>query len=237
MAPSRPVGQSRPRGRRQRPRVASRSVTRPPVIGLSGGIGSGKSTVAALFAQHGARVIDADAIVHELQAPGTPMLGEIASTFGESLILEDGSLDRGALGAIVFRDAEARERLGRIVHPGVRKEMAQRLAEAHASDPPLILLDIPLLFEGTSAGADTRTTFAVDATVLVWVPRDVQIERTVARDACPREEAERRVAAQMPLDAKRSLADHVLDNSGSRSETEAAVAALFPVLCHPDKLS
>jgi len=200
------------------------------VIGLSGGIGSGKSTVAALFAGLGSRVIDADAIVHELQAPGTPMLREISAAFGPELIRDDGSLDRDRLGAIVFRDEEARQRLGHIVHPGVRTEMARRLAEALESGAPLILLDIPLLFEGASAGADTRSAFGVDATVLVWVPQEVQVERTVARDTCSRDEAERRVAAQMPIDEKRALADHVLDNSGPVADTEAAVERLFVAL-------
>jgi len=200
------------------------------VIGLSGGIGSGKSTVAEFFARRGARVIDADAIVHELQAPGTPMLGEIANAFGPDLIRDDGSLDRKALGAVVFGDEEARERLGRIVHPGVRTEMARRLAEALKSGAPLVVLDIPLLFESVSAGADTRSVFGVDATVLAWVPREVQLERTVARDGCAHDEAERRVASQLPIDDKRALADHVIDNSGPVADTEAAVKRLFEAL-------
>lgn len=207
------------------------------MIGLSGGIGSGKSTVAALLAGLGARVIDADAIVHELQSPGTPMLREIAQAFGSEVIRDDGSLDREGLGAIVFRDEDARRRLGQIVHPGVRVEMAQRLAGALESDAPLIVLDIPLLFEGAAAGADTRSVFGVDATLLVWVPRAVQIERTVARDACSRDEAERRLDAQMPIDDKRALADHVLDNSGPVAETEAAVERLFAAWTRVDKLS
>ena len=207
------------------------------MIGLSGGIGSGKSTVAGLFAGLGAQVIDADAIVHELQSPGTPMLREIAQAFGPELVRDDGSLDREALGAIVFRDEEARGRLGRIVHPGVRAEMARRLTEALESDAILIVLDIPLLFEGASAGADTRSVFGVDTTLLVWVPRAVQIERTVARDACSPEAAERRVGAQMPIDEKRALSDHVLDNSGPRAETEAAVERLFAAWTLVDKLS
>ncbi|HJO25503.1 MAG: dephospho-CoA kinase [Myxococcota bacterium] len=212
-------------------------MARPRVIGLSGGIGSGKSTVAEFFAGLGARVIDADAIVHELQAPGSPMLHEIAEAFGHDLIRDDRSLDREELGAVVFRDEEARRRLGDIVHPGVRTEMARRLAEALESGAPVIILDIPLLFEGAAAGADTHSVFGVDATVLAWVPREVQIERTVARDACSRDEAERRVASQLPLDDKRALADHVIDNSGPISDTRAAVAQLFEVLAQVDKLS
>ena len=200
------------------------------MIGLSGGIGSGKSTVAEFFARLGARVIDADAIVHELQATGTPMLREIADAFGPGVIRDDGSLDREALSAIVFRDAEAREQLGHIVHPGVRSEMAYRLAEALESGAPLVVLDIPLLFEGASAGTDTRSVFGFDATLLAWVPRAVQIERTMARDACARDEAERRVASQLPIDDKRALADHVIDNSGPIADTEAAVKRLFEAL-------
>ncbi len=200
------------------------------MIGLSGGIGSGKSTVAEFFARLGARVIDADAIVHELQATGTPMLREIADAFGPGVIRDDGSLDREALSAIVFRDAEAREQLGHIVHPGVRSEMAYRLAEALESGAPLVVLDIPLLFEGASAGTDTRSVFGFDAPLLAWVPRAVQIERTMARDACARDEAERRVASQLPIDDKRALADHVIDNSGPIADTEAAVKRLFEAL-------
>lgn len=185
----------------------------------------------------GATVIDADAIVHELQAAGQPLLREIAAAFGEALIRADGSLDREALGAIVFRDEEARAQLGRIVHPAVGAEMARRLAAACASGTALIVLDIPLLFEGRRAGSAGSSQLAFDATVLVWVPRDVQIERTVARDACSRDEAERRVASQMPIDEKRALADHVIDNSGPLAATEAAVAELFDELTRTEARS
>ena len=201
-----------------------------PIIGLTGGIGSGKSTVAALLAELGAVVIDADAIVHELQAAGQPLLREIAEAFGEQLIGADGELDRKALGAIVFDDEEARARLGRIVHPAVGAEMARRLERARAEGAPLIVLDIPLLFEGRAAGRPGASQLGYDATVLVWVPRETQIERTMARDACSRDEAERRIAAQLPIDEKRALADHVIDNSGSRESTAAAVRALFQEL-------
>jgi len=114
------------------------------VIGLSGGIGSGKSTVAAIFAELGARVIDADAIVHELQAPGSPVLAELSREFGPEILCDDGSLDRAALGDIVFRDPEARKRLGAIMHPRVGAEMLRRLAAARDEDAPLVVLDIPL---------------------------------------------------------------------------------------------
>jgi len=195
------------------------------VVGLTGGIGSGKSTVAALLAARGARVIDADAIVHELQAPGQPVLGRIAEAFGPEVLRPDGTLDREALGARVFRDPQARERLNRIVHPAVGTEMARRLEAARASDAPLVVLDVPLLLEGRRAGGGGRVPY--DAVVVVWVPEPVQVARTVKRDGCAREEALRRIRAQMPLDEKRALADYVIDNAGSVEDTARQVDALW----------
>jgi dephospho-CoA kinase len=200
------------------------------IVGLTGGIGSGKSSVARLWRQLGAEVIDADAIVHELQAPGMPLLARIAAEFGPELIRADGSLDREALGAIVFRDPEARQKLNRIVHPAVGAEFARRVAAAQASGAGLLVLDIPLLFESRAQNTGGASAMRFDAIVLVWVPREVQIQRTVARDGCRRDEAERRVAAQMPIDAKRALADHVIDNSGSPEETERQLRALHAQL-------
>ena len=200
------------------------------VIGLSGGIGSGKSTVTRMLADLGAVTVDADAIVHELQAPGTPMLREIAEAFGDEVIRADGSLDREALGAIVFRDSERRARLGHIVHPPVIAEMVRRATAAVEAAAPAVVLDIPLFFEGQKAGTGTASAMDYDATVLVWVPREVQIERTVDRDGCDRGEAERRVAAQMPIDDKRELATHVIDNSGSVESTRLQVEALWKEL-------
>ena len=197
------------------------------IVGLTGGIGSGKSTVAAMFGKQGATVIDADAIVHELQALGQPLVDEIAAEFGPEVLAPDGSLDRDALGAIVFRDPEARHRLNRLVHPKVGAEFARRLQAARETAAPLIILDIPLLFEGRAAGTGGASAMSFDATVLVWVPREAQLERQLAREDYDRAEAERRIAAQLPLDDKRALADHVIDNSGSREETERQVRELY----------
>jgi len=196
------------------------------ILGLSGGIGSGKSTVTRILDELGATTIDADAIVHEQQAAGQPMLKEIAAAFGDEIIARDGSLDREALGAIVFRDEKARTRLGSIVHPSVIAEMMQRAKKAAEAEDPLVVLDIPLLFEGRVNGRGSGALMNFDETLCVWVSRDVQIARTMARDGCSLEEAERRIAAQLPIDEKREMADHVIDNSGTLEETRAQVAAL-----------
>lgn len=197
------------------------------VIGLTGGIGSGKSTVARLFAELGAVVIDADAIVHELQAPGMPMLAELAAVFGDAILDAEGVLDRKALGEIVFRDDAKLAQLNGIVHPQVGAEFGRRLGDAIAAKTPLVVLDVPLLFEGRRTGGRGASSLAMQATVVVWVPIETQIERTMARDACTREEALQRMRAQIPLDEKRELADHVIDNSGSLDDTARQVRALF----------
>lgn len=200
------------------------------MIGLSGGIGSGKSTVTRILAELGAVTVDADAIVHELQAPRSPMLAEIEKAFGPEVIREDGSLDREALGAIVFRDAEARAKLGQLVHPPVIAEMGRRAQAGVEAGAPMVVLDIPLFFEGAKNRTGSAVAMDYDATILVWVPKDVQIERTVARDGCDRAEAERRVAAQMPIDEKREYASHIIDNSGSPEDTRAQVEAVYAEL-------
>jgi dephospho-CoA kinase len=200
------------------------------IVGLSGGIGSGKSTVARRLAALGATVIDADAIVHELQAPGAPMLAEIAAAFGPGVIDAQGRLDRAALGAIVFRDAAARARLGAIVHPPVGAEIARRVARARSEGVPVLVLDIPLLFEGRQAGTGSAAALRFDATVVVFAPEEEQIARQIARDGCSREEALRRIRAQLPLEEKKALADFVIDNSGTPEETERQVNALWETL-------
>jgi dephospho-CoA kinase len=196
-------------------------------IGLSGGIGSGKSTVSRILAELGATIVDADALVHEMQAAGQPMLREIAAAFGEEVLREDGSLDRPALGAIVFRDATLRRQLEEIVQPPVVAEMGRRARVAIEAGVPMVVMDIPLLFEGQKSGRGSAAQNQYDATVCVWVPVEVQIERTMCRDGCDRGEAERRVAAQMPIDEKRDRADHVIDNSGTPQRTRAQVEALY----------
>jgi dephospho-CoA kinase len=200
------------------------------VVSLSGGIGSGKSTVTKMFSELGAVTVDADAIVHELQAPNTPMVRAIGEEFGDGVVKADGALDREVLGAIVFRDGEARARLGRIVHPPVIAELMRRAEAGVDAGAPLVVLDIPLFFEGKKAGTGSATARRYEAEILVWVPREVQIERTMKRDDCDRAEAERRIAAQLPIDEKRALASHVIDNSGALEETRKQVEEIFAEL-------
>ncbi len=200
------------------------------VLGLTGGIGSGKSTVGAMLVELGAVLVDADAIVHELQAPGAPMLKELAEAFGEDILLDDGSLDRKALAARVFGDDEARVRLGRIVHPPTIAEMARRLAAAREARVPVVVLDIPLLLEGRKSGTGSGSQFPFDAVVVAWVPEALQLERAGERDAASREEVLARIRAQLPIDEKRAMADYVIDNSGTLDETRRQVEALWAEL-------
>jgi len=204
------------------------------VVALSGGIGSGKTTVRAILDDLGAVTICADAIVHTLQVPGTGILEKIAAAFGAGVLDSEGRLDRAALGEIVFSDPEARGRLGAIMHPPVIAEMMRRAREGVESGAPLVVLDIPLYFEGQRTGTGSAVAREYDAALLVWVPPEVQVARTVERDGCAQAEAERRVAAQMPIDEKRRYATHVIDNSGELESTRHQVEKIFAELAAPD---
>jgi len=197
------------------------------VLGLSGGIGSGKSTVCAILEELGATLVDADAIVHELQAPGQPMLKELARESGDEVIDETGALDRAAPGAIVFRDEARRVALGRITHPPVVAEMMRRTRAAVDAGVPMAVVDIPLLFEGAKTGTGAAAVMQFDATVLVWVPAKVRADRTQKRDGSDRAEVMRRIGAQLPIDEKKAMADHLIDNSGTPEETRKQVEALY----------
>lgn len=185
-------------------------------MGLTGGIASGKSTVAAMLRDLGAPVVDADAIVHRLQAPGGPAYGPIVAAFGPGVVAPDGTLDRRALAARVFADPEARRRLEAIVHPLVRQEMAAAVAALRQAGAPVAVLDVPLLVEGGLY----RT---VDEVWVVYVDPDTQVRRLMARSGLTEAEARRRIAAQMPLDEKVRYAHVVIDNRGSLAETRAQV--------------
>ncbi len=190
------------------------------VIGLTGGIGTGKSTVAGMLRQLGATVIDADRATREVQARGSEGLRRIVEEFGPETLKPDGELDRERLGALVFRDREARERLNRIVHPLVRTWMAKRLAEAHERGDRVAVLDIPLLFE-------TRGTAGLDSVILVYAPEEVQLHRLVHLRGMTEDQARERIAAQLPIEEKRRMADHVILNTGTMDDLRAEVQRVW----------
>jgi dephospho-CoA kinase len=188
------------------------------LIGLTGGIATGKSTVARLLAARGAVIVDADVLAREVVEPGSPALAEIAAGFGDSVLTPDGALDRAALGAVVFADPAERRRLEAITHPRIAALMGERIAAGLASEAPLVVADIPLLFEGDRVGL-------VEGVLLVDIPEEVQLRRLMLRDGIAEAAARARVAAQMPLAEKRRRATWVIDNSGTPEETAARVAA------------
>jgi dephospho-CoA kinase len=181
------------------------------IVGLTGGIASGKSTFADALRALGVPVVDADALARAAVAPGTDALAEIARAFGPGVIAPDGSLDRKKLGAVVFADAEARRRLEGITHPAVRRLMAEETTRLAAEGHTLVFYDTPLLYE---VGLDRL----LDSVVVVWAPPDVQRARLAARDGLGPAEADARLAAQIPIDAKAALADFVVENTGAPAE-------------------
>ena len=174
------------------------------VVGLTGGIGSGKSTVSALLAERGAVVIDADAITRQLQAPGQPVLAAIVERFGPEIVLPDGTLDRAALAAIVFGDSAALKELTSIVHPAVGAEITRRL-EAERSGDRVVVLDIPLLVESGR--------YRVSGLLVVDVDPDVAVERLVRFRGMSEADARARMANQVSRADRLAKADWVIDNS------------------------
>ena len=188
------------------------------LIGLTGGIGSGKSTVSAFLRELGAEVIDADEGARAVLEPGTPGFQAVVDAFGPELVRE-GRLDRARLAELVFNDRQALERLNAITHPLVREWSAARLAEAAEKGVGVVVQDIPLLFENNLDGL-------FKATILVYVPPELQLRRLVAR-GMPEADARARIASQLPIDAKRERATYVVDNSGPREETRAQTETVW----------
>jgi dephospho-CoA kinase len=186
-------------------------------VGLTGGIGSGKSEVAKIFAVLGAAIVDADALAREAVAPGTPGLAKIAARW-PAAIAPDGTLDREALGRIVFADGNARDELNAIVHPEVRRLAAER--EAAAGAEQIVIHDVPLLFEGLFYRQ-------CDANVLVVADRDTRIGRVVARSGLSEDDVKRRMAAQIDPDRARELADYTIDNDGTIDALVDAVRDVY----------
>lgn len=189
------------------------------LVGLTGGIGAGKSTVARMLGERGAVVIDADLIAREVVEPGTPGFERVVERFGVEVLAPDGSIDRGRLAALVFADEEARADLNAIVHPLVGEEVARRVAAA----PPdaIVVLDVPLLAESTRRG--------YDCVVVVEAPSDVRLDRLEARGVV-RDDAEARMRAQATDEERRAVADLVVDNSGDRAALRQRVDELWAEL-------
>lgn len=183
------------------------------IVGLTGGIASGKSTISNFFKEQGIPVIDADRIAHKVMRAGEPAVEEIRQAFGDQVIQEDGEIDRDKLGAIVFDSDEKRDTLNRIVHGEIRKRIKEQKDQLIEENHPLIVLDIPLLFEAGYADE-------VDEVLLVYVDRETQIERLLARDShLTRKDAINRIQAQMPLEEKVKRADIKINNEGTIEET------------------
>ncbi|MGB3954663.1 MAG: dephospho-CoA kinase [Brooklawnia sp.] len=187
-------------------------------VALTGGIASGKTTVAALFAERGALLIDSDQLAREVVEPGTPGLAEVVARFGGQVLDDQGRLDRQALGAIVFADDVARADLNAIVHPRVRQRRAELLAEA--GDDEVVISVIPLLVE-------TGLADQFDAVVVVDLPEAVQVERLMTRNGFSAEQAQARVEAQAARAERLAAADWVIDNSGAPDELDGQVQAVW----------
>ncbi|MFZ0131794.1 MAG: dephospho-CoA kinase [Desulfobacterales bacterium] len=191
------------------------------VAGLTGGIATGKSTVAAVFAEAGAVVIDADRIAHDAIAPGQPARDRIVARFGRDVLLPDGTIDRKKLGAIIFNDPQQKARLDSIVHPEVAAETERRLAEIKRLQPrAVVILDVPLLIE---AGMDRDLA----ELIVVYVPAELQRERLMRRDRLTPAEALARIRSQMPIEEKKRRATVVIDNSAAPDRTREQVLAVF----------
>ena len=192
-----------------------------PLIALTGGIASGKSTIARRLSEHGAVIVDADQIVRDVQAPGSPVLERIADTFGAGVIAPDGTLDRAALGAVVFGDAALLEQLNAIVHPAVREESQRRFDEASADDPAAVVVyDVPLLVEA-------RVDDPWDLIVVAHAPAVVRKQRLVELRGMDESAAQDRIDAQVSDERRLAIADVVIDTSGTMESTLEQTDALW----------
>lgn len=193
------------------------------ILGLTGGIASGKSTVAKTLARRGAYIIDADQIAREIVKPGQKAWEQIVACFGKDILRPDNTIDRKKLGAYVFADEQKRHKLDKITHPAILARIREKLADACKAGCTVAVLDVPLLIE-----AGWRNM--VQQLWLVYIDHDLQLERLMRRDGLTIEQAKQRLAAQMPLAAKRKYADLIIDNGGSREQTEAQIIAAWKEL-------
>jgi dephospho-CoA kinase len=196
------------------------------IAGLTGSIATGKSLVASSLAEHGAIIIDADKIAHDVVRKGKPAWEEIVREFGEEYLLDDGEINRKALGKTVFSDPARRDILNHIVHPRVFEEISRAIAAAvenHDAPDPVVILDVPLLFE-------TKMDVDLPEVIVVFAPVEVQLERLMARDDLSEEDALARINAQIPVLEKKEKADYIIDNSGDMNDTLQQVDALYDIL-------
>ncbi|YCA43130.1 dephospho-CoA kinase [Bacillus sp. JZ8] len=188
-------------------------------VGLTGGIASGKSTVSAILREHDIPVIDADIIAREVVEPGKEAYNQIVKRFGRDILGEDGTLNRSALGEIVFNDEQKRQQLNAIVHPAVRKEMLSK-RDHYLQNERNVILDIPLLFE-------SNLTHLVDKVLLVYVDEEIQLKRLIERNGFSEREALARIKAQDPLKDKVAKSDEIINNNGSKEETRKKVTHII----------
>ena len=192
------------------------------IIGITGGIASGKSTVTNFLRKQGFQVVDADALVHQLQNHGARLFQALVQHFGQEIILENGELNRPLLASLIFSNPQEREWSKQIQGEIIREELAT-LRDQLAKTESIFFMDIPLLFE-----QDYSSWF--DETWLVYVDREVQVERLMKRDQLSKDEAESRLAAQWPLEKKKDLASQVLDNNGSRDQLVSQVVTQLKII-------
>jgi dephospho-CoA kinase len=194
------------------------------LVGLTGSIATGKSTVSEMFRRKGAEIIDADHIAREVVEPGTEGLARIVREFGPGMLDEEGKLNRERLGARIFQNPAEREKLNRLLHPLIVNSMRAKTEKIKKEkDPDLLIWDVPLLIEG-------NLTQWVEAVILVYTPKEIQLERLMKRNALSKEEAEKRILAQMDIEEKKKYADYMIDNRGTLSETERQVDQLWKQL-------
>ncbi|MCY8937606.1 dephospho-CoA kinase [Peribacillus frigoritolerans] len=190
------------------------------IIGITGGIASGKSTVSLYLQELGFTIVDADLASRAVVEPGEEAYHQVVKAFGEDILLTDGNIDRVKLGSIIFNDQEKRLLLNGIVHPAVRNWMRLKTEAALSSGEETVFMDIPLLFE-------SKLTFMVDKTLLIYVDEQVQLKRLMNRNGLSEAEALARINSQMPLADKKDLADAVIDNNGDINETKRQVKAIL----------
>ena len=193
------------------------------LVGLTGGIGAGKSTVSAMLAERGAVIVDADRIARDLQSPGSPVLDSMAERFGSHILLDDGSLDRAAVAKIVFNDESALADLNAIVHPAMQSEIQRQIDDQRGTDR-VVVLDFPLLGENPRKG--------LAATIVVDVPVDVAVERLVEQRGMDEADARARINSQLSREERLASATHVIDNGGDLASLQRQVAEVWEALRH-----